>query len=97
MQMIPAGGKIYPGRTQLSGNMVGTSQYMAPEQWRNKTVGIYTDVYTLGCILQEMLTGYPAVDTSSMADNMEIGLAHCEGHLRPLPNNLLPAIFRKLA
>ncbi len=40
-----------------SGNVVGTPHYIAPEAWEGQTVGIQTDIYALGCVLYEMLTG----------------------------------------
>ena len=86
--------KIISGRTQLSANSVGTPEYMAPEQWRNEKVGIYTDVYAFGCILYEMLTGYCAMDTSGMVDVAEIGMAHCNGRLRPIPISLPPDVIK---
>jgi tetratricopeptide (TPR) repeat protein len=36
---------------------VGTPEYMAPEQWEQRKVGLQADVYALGCILLEMLSG----------------------------------------
>jgi serine/threonine protein kinase len=36
---------------------VGTPHYMSPEQWRNRKVTISSDIYSLGCICLEMLTG----------------------------------------
>jgi DNA-binding beta-propeller fold protein YncE/tRNA A-37 threonylcarbamoyl transferase component Bud32 len=40
-----------------SASVVGTAHYMSPEQWRADRVGPAADVYSLGCVLYEAVTG----------------------------------------
>ena len=53
-----------------SGSLIGTPAYMAPETWRNKPASPQTDIYSLGCILYEMLTGKVLFEGDSPAEVM---------------------------
>ncbi len=58
------------GRTQLTqtGMMLGTPGYMAPEQVRNSgLIDARADVFALGCVLFECLTGVPAFEGDNTA------------------------------
>ncbi len=48
------------------GKISGTRSYMSPEQIRNESLGVQSDVYSFGCTLFEIVTGkLPYTGTSS--------------------------------
>ena len=50
------GAGALPRLTQID-STVGTPAYMSPEQWLGQVVSTASDVYSLGCVLLELLTG----------------------------------------
>jgi eukaryotic-like serine/threonine-protein kinase len=47
------------GTVTLAGTVMGTPQYLSPEQGRGETVDVRSDIYSVGCMLFELLVGEP--------------------------------------
>jgi TolB-like protein/Tfp pilus assembly protein PilF len=52
------------------GFVMGTAAYMSPEQVRGQAVDHRSDIFSLGCVLYEMITGRRAFDRATSADTM---------------------------
>jgi serine/threonine-protein kinase len=66
------------GDTQLTktGYVIGSPKYMAPEQILGKKVDATADVYSIGVIMYEMITGIPPY---SRGDHMSVMYQHVQG------------------
>ena len=69
------------GDTQLTktGYVIGSPKYMAPEQILGKKVDERADIYALGVMLYEMVTGVPPY---SRGDHMSVMYQHVQGKAR---------------
>ncbi len=63
----PVPGATKDGRLTAEGTILGTLQYMAPEQLQGKAVDARADIFSLGAILYEMVSGRKAFDADSSA------------------------------
>jgi Tol biopolymer transport system component/tRNA A-37 threonylcarbamoyl transferase component Bud32 len=64
--LSPAGASVHSG----AGLVVGTAGYMAPEQVYGEAADQRCDIFALGCVLFEMLTGTRAFDGRSPIETM---------------------------
>ncbi len=65
----------------------GTARYMAPEQIRGGLLSPATDVYAVGCLLYEMLTGEAPFSGET---RFEVQMGHISAAVPPLPEGVGP-------
>ena len=71
-----------------TGHILGTAHYISPEQAMGEHVGPASDLYSLGIVLYEMLTGELPFDADTP---IGIAMKHVNGHVRP-PQDLNPSV-----
>jgi Tol biopolymer transport system component/predicted Ser/Thr protein kinase len=71
------------------GEILGTLQYMSPEQLQSREVDARSDLFSFGCVLYEMLTGKRAFEGASAASLIAAILER-----EPAPLNLPPPLER---
>src|SRR5687768_15640312 len=79
-----------------TGQMVGTLDYLAPEQIRGESVDERTDCYSLACVLYECLSGTPPFHRQTEAETMWAHMQELPAPLRAYPA-LDPVFQRALA
>jgi serine/threonine-protein kinase len=75
------------GQTSL-GTIIGTPEYMAPEQWSGKVSDGRTDLYALGIIAYELLTGRTPFAKGGLGSLLS---AHLQ-EMPPAPRDVNPAV-----
>ncbi len=75
-----------------TGSILGTAHYVSPEQAMGEPVGPRSDLYSLGVVLYEMLTGDVPFDAETP---IGIAMKHVNGRLVP-PRDLNPEVPARL-
>lgn len=74
-----------------TGSLMGTPTYMAPEQCRGVAVDARADLYSLGCIIFEMVTGRPPFIGEGVGDVLAAHIHVAPVALSTLASDVTPA------
>ena len=74
-----------------TGFVMGTAAYLSPEQAQGKPVDARSDIYSLGCVLYEMLAGRPPFEGGSP---VAVASAHMSAEAEPI-SRVNPAVPRE--
>jgi serine/threonine-protein kinase len=94
-----------PGDSELSlrtapGIVVGTARYMSPEQARGLSVDGRSDIWSLGVVLYELLTGQPPFNGETISDTLAAILTSdpspLNHHMPEIPGTLQSLIDKSL-
>ncbi len=73
-------------------SFVGTPRYMSPEQITQRPVDARTDIFSLGVVLFEMLTGQPPIEAKEEMEYIHLNLLTEPRHARTLRPELPEAL-----
>lgn len=79
-----AGGDVDKLNLTQTGDVFGSPPYMSPEQWQGKKPDGRSDIYALGCVMFECLTGDPPFIGTSYFETMK---AHLELEVPKIPHS----------
>ena len=69
-KLLPSSGLFVQQLTQ-TGDVLGTPLYMSPEQSRGKQLDSRSDIYAVGCVMYEALTGKAPLIGDNVLDTMQ--------------------------
>jgi serine/threonine-protein kinase len=81
-----AGGRVQ--QLTLTGEIFGTSLYLSPEQCMGRTLDARSDIYSLGCVMYETLSGLPPHIGENLLDTLQKHIADAAIPLRQARDGL---------
>ncbi len=101
IKVLDFGAALSATRPDEKAGTLGTPWYMAPEQAYGNPPDRRSDIYSLGCVMYEMLTGKCPYDASDpravIAKHIEEPVPTPESPLGPLPEALERTVMRAMA
>ena len=92
---------VIPGNLDENGYVIGSPKYMAPEQILGKKVDEAADIYSIGVIMYEMVTGIPPY---SRGDHMSVMYQNVQGKAKTcqevnpeIPDSLAAVIGKSMS
>lgn len=91
------------GHLTRTGELFGSPLYMSPEQCRGSQVDARTDIYSMGCVMYETLTGQPPLKGASMVETFVLQMTEVPPSMsevcpeRSFPDQLEAVIAKALA